>query len=133
MQDGVLCGAIESAWRQRIPAAPNQQLVAARAGNGYSLLHADENRQPSGNAVFGSDRMVLSLIPPDFLLLLLAGGLLLATMIWVVWRRSGGVARTPIDLCKPITDADWDKIRKYNGDPAYREAVGIVRNAYRFV
>ena len=69
----------------------------------------------------------------DLLLLLLVGGLLSVAVIWAVWRRSGGVARTPVDLTKPITSAGWQAIRRHASDPVYRKAVEIVHNDYRFV
>jgi hypothetical protein len=88
-------------------------------------------------------------------LLLLVGGLLLAAVAYVAWRRQvargterdvfralGTDAKSalrrfalpPVDLSKPIAgDAHWRAIRAHARDAAYQLAVDSVRNRYRFV
>jgi hypothetical protein len=91
------------------------------------------------------------------LILLIAGGmLLLAAVIYGVWRRrSGGsgadrdvfralgtdaksvlkrVAPPPVDLSRPIAgDVHWRAIRAHVSDAAYQRAVETVRNRYQIV
>jgi hypothetical protein len=95
---------------------------------------------------------VIALHSPLFLL---AGGLLLAAVAYVAWRRhmvrgaERDVFRTfgtdaksalkrfalpPVDLSKPIaSDAHWRAIRAHAGDAAYHLAVDSVHGRYRFV